>query len=426
MGDLHTVAVGQEDGVGGLAVDVQLQLIGRAVADPHRSRAAPPLEVLQGFLDQVRGAVHSVHDLQRPRRITGLLGRPVPQPAAERGRLFDIAQAQQRVDGERAVPDPGVPVVPVAFPADLLGQPGGRRRHRRPGRRVGQQLQRDRRPVHHLPPPAGIARPGQPAAPEPRRVLGHLLGFPRRDQARRPPHRLQHHAADLALAQGTRPAQPVTDALQRDPRSRQRGPLGRDAVQGQLQILGGEHHAVLGDVQRVRLAAVVEPRLDLDREPHDPADHADVAHQPVPAGRRALDDRHEVLHLADPVRGHEPGDQDRGIREVQLPAHVVVAVGRDPVEAAALGIEQGREHARRVESGAAEPVQHAIGADQRRRLQVADEPVIANIRVTSQRFPPSEAEVSVPGRLRSLGRILHPGDALMIAVRAVRHITRRV
>jgi hypothetical protein len=40
------------------------------------------------------------------------------------------------------------------------------------------------------------------------------------------------------------------------------------------------------------------------------------------------------------------GDQDRGIRQVQLPAHVVVSVRRDPVEAAALGIEQGREDAR--------------------------------------------------------------------------------
>src|SRR5436309_5399124 len=31
------------------------------------------------------------------------------------------------------------------------------------------------------------------------------------------------------------------------------------------------------------------PRLDLDREPHHPPDHPDVADQPVPAGRNIRD-----------------------------------------------------------------------------------------------------------------------------------------
>lgn len=39
------------------------------------------------------------------------------------------------------------------------------------------------------------------------------------------------------------------------------------------------------------------------------------------------------MHLADPIGGHEPRDQDRGIRQVELPAHVIVPV------------RQGREHA---------------------------------------------------------------------------------
>ena len=331
---------------GGLAVDVELELVGGAVADPHRRairaspRSDPGVSSTRSELPSTRYMIFS-----GPESWPACLVHPVPQPAAERGRLLDVAQAQQRVDGERAVPDPGVAVVPVALPADLLGQRGGRRRDQPAGRLIGHQLQRDGRPGDHLPPPAGVAGPVQPAAPEPRRVVGHPLGFPGRDPARRTPHRLQHHAADFALPQGAGPAQPVTGALRRDPRFRQRGPLRRDAVQGQLHALGPEHGAMIGDLQRVRLAAVVEARLDLDREPHHAAHHPDVPHQPVPVGRRALDDRHEVVHLADPVRGHEPGDQDRGIRQVQLLAHVVVPVRRDPVEAAPVGIQQGREHA---------------------------------------------------------------------------------
>jgi hypothetical protein len=103
---------------------------------------------------------------------------------------------------------------------------------------------------------------------------------------------------------------------------------------------------MIRDLQRVRLAAVVEPRLDLDREPHHAPDHPDVPHQPMPAGRRTLDDRHEVVHLADAVRGHEPRDQDRGVRQVQLFADVVVPVGHDPVEPALIGVKQRREDAR--------------------------------------------------------------------------------
>ena len=93
MGRLQAVAVGQEDRIGGLAVDVQLELVGGAVADPDRPRAAPALEVVQGLRGQVRGAVHPVYDLQRAGRVTGLLFRPVPQPAAERGRFLHVPQA---------------------------------------------------------------------------------------------------------------------------------------------------------------------------------------------------------------------------------------------------------------------------------------------------------------------------------------------
>ena len=290
------------------------------------------------------------------------------------------------MDGERAVPDPGVAVVPVALAAFLLGQPGGRRRDRGPGRRVGHQLQRDGRTGDHLPPATGVARPVQPAAPEPRRVILQPLRLLGGHEPGRAAHRLQDHSPGLALPQGPGPPHAVAVALQRDPRLLQGGSLRRDGVRRQLQVLGPEHPAMLEGLQLVRLAAVVEARLDLDRERHDPADHPDVADQPVPAGGRALDDRHEVVDLADPVGGHEPGDQDRGVGQVQLPGHVVVPVRRDPVETAAVGVQQRREHAGRVEPGTAEPVQNAVRRHQRRRLQVTDQPMVSDIRVTRHRF----------------------------------------
>jgi hypothetical protein len=52
----------------------------------------------------------------------------------------DELKSQQRVHPEGAVPDPGVAVVPVALPSDLLGQPGGGRRNQGESKR-GQQNQ---------------------------------------------------------------------------------------------------------------------------------------------------------------------------------------------------------------------------------------------------------------------------------------------
>ena len=410
VADLHAGGVGEVDRGGGLAVDVELQLVGGAVADPDRPRAAPALEMIQALLDQVRGAVHPVHDLQRPGTLARLFLRPVPEPGAERGGLLHVAQAEQRVDGERAVPDPGVAVVPVALPAFLLGQPGGRRRDRGPGRRVGHQLQRDRRTGDHLAPAAGVAGPVQPAAPEPRRVILQPLRLLGGHEPGRAAHRLQDHSRRTRPPAGSGSTAPRhRRAASVSPRLRSGGSLRRDGVHRQLQVLGPEHPAMLEGLQLVRLAAVVEARLDLDREPHDPADHPDVADQPVPAGRRALDDRHEVVDLADPVRGHEPGDQDRGVGQVQLPGHVVVPVRRDPVETAAVGVQQRREHAGRVEPGTAEPVQDAVRRHQRRRLQVTDQPMVSDIRVTRHRFLLRVAKSHPPWRRRPAGHITRHG-----------------
>src|SRR5579884_997872 len=57
------------------------QLVGGAVPDPHRPRAAIALEVVEGLLHEVRGAVDPVHDLERGLAGAVVLLDPGDQPA---------------------------------------------------------------------------------------------------------------------------------------------------------------------------------------------------------------------------------------------------------------------------------------------------------------------------------------------------------
>ena len=154
------------------------------------------------------------------------------------------------------------------------------------------------------------------------------------------------------------------------------------SVQGELECWCAEDRALLGELQVVGLSAVVEPWRAVEHEPHLTAHAAHRPDQPVAVGcpLRVLD-RHEVDHLADAAGGHEPGDQDGGVREVELPGDVVGALGGDPEVPAALAVEQRREHARGVEPRAAEPVDGAVGGHQRGGLQVTDQPVLGDRRI---------------------------------------------
>ena len=54
MRQLQPVRVGEVDRVHRLAVDVQLQLVGGPVADPHGDGPAVAREVVERLLDEVR------------------------------------------------------------------------------------------------------------------------------------------------------------------------------------------------------------------------------------------------------------------------------------------------------------------------------------------------------------------------------------
>ena len=160
----------------------------------------------------------------------------------------------------------------------------------------------------------------------------------------------------------------------------------RDAV-------GGEHRTVPRQFGTVPGPAVVEPWRDLHLEGHPAADAVQHPHQPMVGGDRGAGRRHEVDHLAHPVGGEEPGHQYGGVGEVHLLGLVTGALGTDPEAAAAVVVEQGAEHAGRVEPREAEPVDRTVGAHQRRGLQVTDDAVLGDRRLdhggSPFRFAPS-------------------------------------
>ena len=160
------VLVAEVDGVHQLAVDVELQLGCRAVADPHRRRAHVALQVRELLLGQVLTPVDAVHDRQRARLAAGRVAEAPLQPAHERAGLLGEPEPEQRVEREGGVADPRVAVVPVARAADLFRQAGGGGGHDRAGGRVREQFEGERRAMHHLAPAPAVARAAQPVPPE--------------------------------------------------------------------------------------------------------------------------------------------------------------------------------------------------------------------------------------------------------------------
>ena len=176
----QAVRVGEIDRVQRLAVDVELQLAGRAVADPHRARSPVALEMVEDLLVEVGRPVDAVHDLKRRRPFRGLLD-PGVEPLQKRPRLVGEAQTEQRVHRERRVAYPGEPVVPVALAADLLGQRRGRRGDQGAGRGVRHELERHRRPLDHFPPPPRVAGAADPSTPEVAGLLEQVQDLVGRD-----------------------------------------------------------------------------------------------------------------------------------------------------------------------------------------------------------------------------------------------------
>jgi hypothetical protein len=130
----------------------------------------------------------------------------------------------------------------------------------------------------------------------------------------------------------------------------------------QAEARGLEQGPVRVALRPVGLATVVEARRALELEVHPAAHRHDATDEPlaVRAPRAGLPDRHEVLHLANPVGGEEARDQHVAVREVHLLRLPARRRGPQRKVTAAVGVEDRGEHARRVEIRAAVPVDRAV------------------------------------------------------------------
>ena len=154
------------EGVEHFAVDVELELSDRRVADPHRRCA---LVARQPGEFRIRRAAAR---RARPYMICRSSGAPATARKSHSCHAFAssrIAGPNQRVKRERRVAKPAIAIVPIARPAQLFGQRRRCRRDDAAGRLVGERLQRDRRPVHELVVAARVRGVRRPAPPPVRR-----------------------------------------------------------------------------------------------------------------------------------------------------------------------------------------------------------------------------------------------------------------
>ena len=146
---------------GDLAVDVELELLGRGVADPDRLGALVAGKVVQLELGQAPLAADAVHDLDRRR----VAGADAQQEVAEGQRLLGVSRREQRLQREHRVAQPAVAVVPVAHAADVLRQRRRRRRDHRSGRLGRHGLEHDQRGQHLVAILALVAAAPTPLSP---------------------------------------------------------------------------------------------------------------------------------------------------------------------------------------------------------------------------------------------------------------------
>jgi hypothetical protein len=207
-----------------------------------------------------------------------------------------------------------------------------------------------------------------PGLPEGHRGVEQGARLGDADQARGPGRaEVEHQPAELA---GTQRDLTTHITLRVHPPARRLGVvrLAHEVDRHRAAATALEDRALIGDVRGVRLAAVVEPRRDLDIERDLPAHAPQHPDEPVTRFRCDAGERHEVDHFTHAGLGHEPGDQNCGVREVELTHLERVVTGPDAAVTPLVGVEQRPEDAGRVEPRRAEPVDGAVHGDQRSGL----------------------------------------------------------
>ena len=268
----------------------------------------------------------SVHELERSVGLQLLTARH--HPTHERRGLVRVAKSHESVKRERRVANPRIAVVPVAHAAECLGQPERGCGHDRPVLSGGEQLQHERRTVHHFAPAVLVRATADPAAPK---IHGFLEGVARVFGARAGRRLVRHHDLEdeprrFVGAEGELGHGGSLRELHRDRRAQPQRQLARSGAANEQDL------RVAALLDGVRRAGVVESWIAAHLETDVPTDGLRATHDVVrDAGVLHW---HEIRDLGDAAVRQEPGEQHIRVRQVQLPVDRVVELRRD-LEAAA-------------------------------------------------------------------------------------------
>ena len=114
----ETGAARDVKGVEHFAIDVELELLDRPVADLDRSRAFVARQPGNFIFLKPSLARDAVDNLQ----VVWRASHCAQEPFVPRLRLVEKASPDQRIKGERRVPKPAVSIIPIARAAQLFGQ----------------------------------------------------------------------------------------------------------------------------------------------------------------------------------------------------------------------------------------------------------------------------------------------------------------
>jgi len=354
-----------------LAVHVELQLPGGAVARPDRPGALVAFQVTKLPFLETGPAVHVVQDLKpRPRQARG-----VQEPGVEGLGLRGEAHVEEGAQGERRVPQPAVPVVPVPVAPDGLGQRGGWRGHDRAGRRKGHELEHERAAKDGLPVRALVREAARPVLPPPPGQGDRPFGIAAhgRDHRRHVPVVPQDHEPPVAGAETLTPAKDGAAA----------GPQGHLAPEGDgLRAPGAEDGRRACSLDSRGTLPVSRPGIEQDLHLDLALDHLDPPDDLVrgpECGFGRLERRGHRIREARPAgRRGEGRLQDVRAGEVAAGDRADLARGPQGKSPAPRLVEDRCEDRGTVEAGQAEPVDGAIAGHQGGRAAVANHGVVAD------------------------------------------------
>ncbi len=385
-----------DEGVEQHAPHVVLLLVVGAVTCAHRTRVQVAREVVEGVLGEVGLTPDPVHDLQVPSVVAGRRGHGFEHEREVLERLPVEAECVQGAEHERAVADPGEAVVPIPLTARRLRQRRRARGHDRARRRVAQALQRQRATFDvRTPGMVGDSRQAQPPAPEVLRLAELLerLVLARRDWTtprQRDPCRVALGERGTPVRAGSNGPQPqAARQLEREITTRRRDSV----VPGVVVRPGPGGSAVVEHRQAVGLH--LDVAAEARRDPQQRSLRGGVARHSSPRCSsfgivRGAHHQH-IVHRHPAGRCVPSGLQHVGAGHV--PALIGDArVRRTEPEHPGRAIEQRPEHARRVRPRQAQPLDRAVGCDQRADLAVGHEAIAGNGRELAHRSPPPGAD----------------------------------